>query len=102
MQVAEAQASADAITRTARSGRRTVHDHVPRQSGAGWPTLKPFIAGTQNRLTMAMYEFTAPYIVQAVATAVKQGSFALVLETAMLQEGLSDCLHEHIMVKVLP
>jgi hypothetical protein len=60
------------------SGQFTITCHA--SPDAGWPTLKPFIAGTQNRLTMAMYEFTAPYIVQAVATAVKQGSFALVLD----------------------
>jgi hypothetical protein len=33
---------------------------------AGWTTLQPFLTGTKKGLTIAMYEFTAPYIVDAV------------------------------------
>src|SRR5262249_20837982 len=60
------------------SGQFTITCHA--SPDAGWPTLKPFIAGTQHRLTMAMYEFTAPYIVQAVTTDLKHRSLALVLD----------------------
>lgn len=60
------------------TGQFTITCHA--SPDAGWPTLKPFIAGTQHRLTMAMYEFTAPYIVQAVTTDLKHRSLALVLD----------------------
>lgn len=33
---------------------------------AGWTTLKPFLEGTKQSLTVAMYEFYAPYIVDTV------------------------------------
>lgn len=47
---------------------------------AGWPTLKPFIAATAQRLTMAMYEFTAPYIVETVIGSLKSKRLQLVLD----------------------
>jgi hypothetical protein len=34
---------------------------------AGWPTLKGFLVGTGHRLTVAMYDFTAPHIAKALA-----------------------------------
>jgi hypothetical protein len=37
---------------------------------AGWGELETFLAGTQERLTVAMYQFTAPHIFQAVSAAV--------------------------------
>jgi tetratricopeptide (TPR) repeat protein len=37
---------------------------------AGWGELETFLAGTQKRLTVAMYQFTAPHIFQAVSDAV--------------------------------
>src|SRR5580704_7402462 len=42
---------------------------------AGWPTLKPFLDATKQRLTVAMYEFTAPYIVQEVVASAKKRSW---------------------------
>ena len=47
---------------------------------AGWPTLQPFIAATTQRLTMAMYEFTAPYIVETVIGSLKSKRLQLVLD----------------------
>jgi hypothetical protein len=48
---------------------------------AGWGELETFLAGTQERLTVAMYQFTAPHIFQAVSDAVtpKGREFELVL-----------------------
>ena len=37
---------------------------------AGWSQLKQFLAGTGQRLTVAMYQFTAPHIFKAVEEAV--------------------------------
>jgi hypothetical protein len=37
---------------------------------AGWGELETFLAGTKKRLTVAMYQFTAPHIFQAVHDAV--------------------------------
>src|SRR5947209_14035159 len=37
---------------------------------AGWSELQSFLAGTQKRLTVAMYQFTAPHIFAAVSAAV--------------------------------
>jgi hypothetical protein len=37
---------------------------------AGWGQLKEFLAGTEERLTVAMYQFTAPHIYQAIHDAV--------------------------------
>src|SRR5216683_1972910 len=33
---------------------------------AGWPTLSTFLGGTKSRLTVAMYDFTAPHIMRAI------------------------------------
>jgi phosphatidylserine/phosphatidylglycerophosphate/cardiolipin synthase-like enzyme len=33
---------------------------------SGWPSLKPFLEGTESHLTVAMYEFYADHIVDAV------------------------------------
>jgi hypothetical protein len=38
---------------------------------AGWGELKDFLAGTKQRLTVGMYQFTAPHIFDAVMEAVK-------------------------------
>jgi hypothetical protein len=48
---------------------------------AGWSELEDFLAGTQERLTVAMYQFTAPHIFNAVQKAVtpKGRTFELVL-----------------------
>ena len=37
---------------------------------AGWSELEAFLAGTEERLTVAMYQFTAPHIFDAVRDAV--------------------------------
>jgi hypothetical protein len=48
---------------------------------AGWGELETFLAGTEERLTVAMYQFTAPHIFEAVEQAVKPAgrTFELVL-----------------------
>jgi hypothetical protein len=38
---------------------------------AGWTELEKFIAGTKQRLTIAMYQFTAPHIFQAITEALE-------------------------------
>jgi hypothetical protein len=48
---------------------------------AGWSELETFLAGTEERLTVAMYQFTAPHIFKAVSKAVTAAGreFELVL-----------------------
>lgn len=48
---------------------------------AGWGELESFLAGTKERLTVAMYQFTAPHIFKAVEAAVTPAGrqFELVL-----------------------
>jgi hypothetical protein len=48
---------------------------------AGWGELEAFLADTKERLTVAMYQFTAPHIFKAVQSAVapKGRTFELVL-----------------------
>jgi PLD-like domain len=48
---------------------------------AGWSELENFLAGTKKRLTVAMYQFTAPHIFDAVSAAVSPSGrqFELVL-----------------------
>ena len=48
---------------------------------AGWQELEKFLDGTQERLTVAMYQFTAPHIFTAVQNSLAPGerSMALVL-----------------------
>jgi PLD-like domain len=38
---------------------------------AGWGELKDFLAGTRERLTIGMYQFTAPHVFEAVRDVVK-------------------------------
>jgi hypothetical protein len=38
---------------------------------AGWPTLQEFLTGTKRRLTVGMYDFTAPHILKVVKEAVE-------------------------------
>jgi len=47
---------------------------------AGWPTLKPFIAAATQRLSVGMYELTAPYIVETVIGSLKAKKLELVLD----------------------
>ena len=46
----------------------------------GWPTLKPFLSGVKNALTVGIYEFTAPHIVQTVSASLKGKKINLVLD----------------------
>jgi hypothetical protein len=51
---------------------------------AGWPTLREFLEGPKSGLTIGMYDFTAPHIIDAVLGAVQDEPKKLVL---VLQEG---------------
>jgi phosphatidylserine/phosphatidylglycerophosphate/cardiolipin synthase-like enzyme len=53
---------------------------------AGWRTLKPFLDGTNERLTVAMYDFTAPHILEAVRADLEKGNRQLRL---ILDPGLA-------------
>jgi hypothetical protein len=46
----------------------------------GWPTLKPFLAGVEKTLTVGMYEFTAPHIVQTATASLAGKKLNLVLD----------------------
>jgi hypothetical protein len=46
----------------------------------GWPTLKTFLTGVEKTLTVGMYEFTAPYIVQAATASLAGKTLNLVLD----------------------
>lgn len=62
------------------TGPMVVTCHV--SPDAGWPTLSRFLAQTTDRLTIGMYDFTAPHIVQAVRGAMSgaSGSLKLILQ----------------------
>jgi hypothetical protein len=49
---------------------------------AGWPVLEKFLADTGERLTIAMYDFTAPHIAKALTDAHQLQSLSLVLDPA--------------------
>jgi hypothetical protein len=51
---------------------------------AGWPVLSEFLSGTTERLTVGMYDFTAPHIVDAITEATAPGDRLL---TLVLQHG---------------
>jgi hypothetical protein len=46
---------------------------------AGWAELEEFLAGTEERLTVAMYQFTAPHVFEAVMEAVEPEGRELML-----------------------
>ena len=49
---------------------------------AGWPTLSAFLQQTKTRLTVAMYDFTAPHIMRTIEATSEQNdsSFSLILD----------------------
>jgi V8-like Glu-specific endopeptidase len=59
----------------------TVTCHV--SPDAGWPTLRDFLRGTKKTLTIGMYDFTAPHIIDGVLEAVRNDPRKL---TLVLQE----------------
>lgn len=60
------------------SGPLTVTCHC--SPDAGWKVLKPFLLGTKERLTCAMYDFTAPHILDALKVAMKGADGELSLD----------------------
>lgn len=51
---------------------------------AGWPTLRDFLDKTESTMTIGMYDFTAPHIVNELLSAVKDAPKTL---TLVMQEG---------------
>lgn len=51
---------------------------------AGWPTLREFLGGTKAGLTIGMYDFTAPHIIDGVLGAVEDDPREL---TLVMQQG---------------
>lgn len=47
---------------------------------AGWPNLEPFLKSVKQKMTVGMYEFTAPHIVAAVTATMKGKTLNLVLD----------------------
>jgi PLD-like domain len=47
---------------------------------AGWPNLEPFLKSVNKKLTVGMYEFTAPHIVTAVTATMKGKTLNMVLD----------------------
>jgi len=69
----------------------TVNCHV--SPDCGWPVLSGFLSGVSKTLTVAMYDFTAPHVRDAVRAAVKPRtrSLKLVLDPQIaLSDGGSD------------
>lgn len=56
---------------------------------AGWPTLKKFLGEPTSRLTVGMYDFTAPHIISAVKKATKDepAKLNLVIQHGAALEG---------------
>jgi hypothetical protein len=56
---------------------------------AGWPTLKEFLGENTSRLTIGIYDFTAPHIIKAVKKAVKDSPAKLnmVIQRGAATEG---------------
>jgi hypothetical protein len=52
---------------------------------AGWTTLGPFLAATKHRLTVGMFDFSAPHILEALGQAMAKadGPLVLVLDPAL-------------------
>lgn len=59
------------------TGAMTVTCHV--SPDAGWTMLRRFLDNTSNRLTIAMYDFTAPHIVRRLRSAMSHASGSLKL-----------------------
>src|SRR5262249_21458807 len=62
---------------TAVAGPMTLLCHA--SPDAGWPTLQKFLGGTKKTLTVAMYDFGAKHIFNAILTAMKGASGEFVL-----------------------
>ena len=54
------------------TGAMTITCHV--SPDAGWRTLQPFLQGTQRKLHIGMYDFTAPHIYKAARALLKNSS----------------------------
>jgi len=63
---------------------------------AGWPTLGDFLKGTKSALTIGMYDFTAPHIIEGVLAAVlpEPRELTLVMEEGESLGGKPDDIKE--------
>lgn len=63
---------------------------------SGWITLKPFIEGTTTSLTVAMYEFYANHIIDAVKNLGKdtQVKLKIILQVSSNDEAIEETLNE--------
>lgn len=62
---------------TAVAGPMTLLCHA--SPDAGWPTLEKFLNGTKKTLTVAMYDFGARHIFNAILTTMKKGAGEFIL-----------------------
>ena len=54
--------------------------HVSASPDAGWPTLKAFLAGTSEALSVGLYDFTSAHVLAAVKDSLAGKRLALVLD----------------------
>jgi hypothetical protein len=54
--------------------------HLSASPDSGWSLLRPFLAGTQEALTVGLYDFTSAHILQTVETELAGKTFQLVLD----------------------
>jgi hypothetical protein len=68
---------------------------------AGWPTLRDFLEGTKKRLTIGMYDFTAPHVIEGVLDAVDDTPrrLALVMQMGEALQGKPDDIPEKETIK---
>ena len=58
----------------------TVSLRLSASPDSGWPTLKPFLAGTTKTLTVGLYDFTSAHILAEVESALAGKQFSLTLD----------------------
>lgn len=63
---------------------------------AGWPTLRDFLEGTKTEMTVGMYDFTAPHIIDGLFEAVEEApkELTLVLQKGEALQGKPDDIPE--------
>ena len=76
---------------------------------AGWIPLRDFIAGTQSSFQAAIYDFSAPYIADAITQAINDSgaSMTLNIDSSMkdaeleIQTSLGEALEDHYAAQVI-
>ena len=67
---------------------------------AGWPVLQRFLAETRDTLTVAMYDFSADYIVDALIAAARVGEFSVELTLDDHVDDTEEALQERLRMKL--